>query len=34
MYQLVILFLFSSSVECGETFGDEEGEEEGEEGAR
>ena len=34
MYQLVILFLFSSSAECGETFGDEEGEEEGEEGAR
>ena len=34
MYQLVILFLFSSFVECGETFGDEEGEEEGEEGAR
>ena len=28
------VILFSSSVECGETFGDEEGEEEGEEEAR
>ena len=27
MYQLVMLFLFTSSEECGETFGDEEGEE-------